>query len=283
MLNAYVLSLNPIDWANEKWDFGLLQETFDKKKINILKVSSLLEQNRAFVIISGGGNSGKEDEINKELLKINRVVLFITGDECALFDIDKINHSNISIWIQTPHLKHEKYNKFFLGAPSHIKNNIPAYTEKKYDLFFGGQITHQRRQELARVMPYMKNSLYRPTEGFAQGDPPDEYYRNMAAAKVVPAPSGAAVIDNFRFFEALEMLSMPIGDGKDANGKHINFYEYVYGKEVPVQTTRNWEELPIIMQEIMNDYPNNMHRAVAWWIKYKRDFANKIMDHYYAS
>ena len=283
MVNAYILSLNPLDWANEKWDFGLLQETFDKKKINIIKVDSLPEEDRAFVVVSGGGNSGKEDEINKELSKIKRVILFITGDECALFNIDKIIHKKIDIWIQTPHEKHELYNRFFIGAPSHIKNNIPAYTEKKYDLFFSGQITHQRRQELARVMPRMKNSLYRPTEGFAQGDPPDEYYRNMAAAKVVPAPSGAAVIDNFRFFEALEMLAMPIGDGKDAKGRDVNFYEYVYGKAVPIQTTRNWEELPKIMQEIMNDYPANMHKAVCWWIKYKRDFANKIMERVYAS
>ena len=63
MVNAYILSLNPLDWANEKWDFGLLQETFDKKKINIIKVDSLPEEDRAFVVVSGGGNSGKEDEI----------------------------------------------------------------------------------------------------------------------------------------------------------------------------------------------------------------------------
>ena len=200
-----------------------------------------------------------------------------------LIDIDKIKHKNISIWIQTPHDKHEKYNRFFLGPASHIKNNIPAYTEKKYDLFFAGQITHQRRQELARIMPRMKNSLYRPTEGFAQGDPPNEYYQNMAASKVVPAPSGAAVIDNFRFYEALEMLALPIGDLKEAGGREKHFYEYVYGKTVPFPLTHDWHQLPKIMLEIMSNYPANMHKAVCWWIKYKRDFANKIMEHYYAS
>jgi hypothetical protein len=105
----------------------------------------------------------------------------------------------------------------------------------------------------------------------------------MAASKVVPAPSGAAVIDNFRFFEALEMLALPIGDLKQANGRETNFYEYVYGKTIPVPLTHDWYQLGKIISEIMNDYPANMHRAVAWWIKYKRDFANKIMDHYYAS
>ena len=283
MINAYIFSLNPFDTADGKWDYGLLDETFKRKNVNQISVSSLPETDRAFVVIPGGGNAGKEEEINNELSKINRVVLFITGDECALFNVDKIKHNNISIWIQTPHDKHEKYNRFFIGPASHIKNNIPKYTEKKYDLFFSGQITHQRRQELARIMPRMKNSLYKPTEGFAQGDPPNEYYQNMAASKVVPAPSGAAVIDNFRFFEALEMLALPIGDLKEAGGKEKHFYEYVYGKTVPVPLTHDWHQLPKIMLEIMNDYPANMHKAVCWWIKYKRDFANKIMKHYYAS
>lgn len=283
MMNAYIFSLNPLDTADGKWDYGLLDETFKRKNVNQISVSSLSETDRAFVVIPGGGNAGKEEEINNELSKINRVVLFITGDECALFNVDKIKHNNISIWIQTPHDKHEKYNRFFIGPASHIKNNIPKYTEKKYDLFFSGQITHQRRQELARIMPRMKNSLYKPTEGFAQGDPPNEYYQNMAASKVVPAPSGAAVIDNFRFFEALEMLALPIGDLKEAGGKEKHFYEYVYGKTVPVPLTHDWHQLPKIMLEIMNDYPANMHKAVCWWIKYKRDFANKIMEHYYAS
>lgn len=283
MPKAYIFSLNPLDTADGKWDYGLLKETFERKKINQISVTTLPNEERAFVVIPGGGNAGKEEEINNELSKINRVVLFITGDECALFNVDKIKHNNISIWIQTPHDKHEKYNRFFIGPASHIKNNIPKYTEKKYDLFFSGQITHQRRQELARIMPRMKNSLYKPTEGFAQGDPPNEYYQNMAASKVVPAPSGAAVIDNFRFFEALEMLALPIGDLKEAGGKEKHFYEYVYGKTVPVPLTHDWHQLPKIMLEIMNDYPANMHKAVCWWIKYKRDFANKIMEHYYAS
>jgi len=279
---AYIFSLNPLDTADGKWDYGLLRETFKRKKVTEISTSTLPKEDRAFVVIPGGGNAGKEKEINKELSNINRVVLFMTGDECALFDVSKIKHKNISIWIQTPHDKHEKYNKFFLGPASHIKNNIPQYTEKKYDLYFGGQITHQRRQELARIMPHMKNSLYRPTEAFAQGDPPSEYFKNLAASKVVPCPSGAAVIDNFRFFEALEMLALPIGDLKDARGKEMNYYEYLYEKSVPVPLTHDWHKLGHIMIDVMNDYPANMHRAVCWWIEYKRDFANKIMEHYYA-
>ena len=174
MLKAYLYSDDGGDYSDNKWDYGLLKEIFDKNNIEQIRVTEIPFQERSFVIIPGAYCSEKEEKINNELSKIDRVVLFITGDECALFDVDKIKHKNISIWIQTPHPKHENYNRFFLGAASHIKNNIPEYTNKNIDVFFAGQITHQRRKELAKVMPAMKNALYCPTEGFAQGDPPSK-------------------------------------------------------------------------------------------------------------
>jgi hypothetical protein len=280
---AYIFSTNLLDSADGKWDYELLRLSFERNHVDQVVVTSIPKDDRAFVVIPGQGNAENEEQINQELANLRRVVLFITGDECALFNVDAIKHPNISIWIQYPHQKHEKYNKFFIGVPQHLKNNLPNYPAKEYDIYFGGQITHQRRQELAEVMPRMKNALYCPTEGFAQGDPPQEYYRKLASAKVAPAPSGAQVIDSFRFFEAIEMLTLPIGDRKDAQGRETNYYDYVYKKTIPVKLTDDWTKLPQIMIETMNNYPANMRSAVAWWIKYKRDFANKIMDYYYAN
>jgi hypothetical protein len=51
-----------------------------------------------------------------------------------------------------------------------------------------------------------------PTKGFTQGDPHDLYYRQMADAKVAPAPSGPETPDSFRLFEALESGCVPIAD-----------------------------------------------------------------------
>jgi len=276
---AYIFSTNPLDSACGKWDYELLRLSFERNHVEQVVVTSIPKDDRAFVVIPGQGNAGSEEQINKELANLNRVVLFITGDEQGLFDVDAIKHSNISIWIQYPHQKHEKYNRFFIGVPQHLKNNLPDYPIKDYDIYFGGQITHQRRQELALVMSRMKNVLYCPTEGFAQGDPPQEYYRKLASAKVAPAPSGAQVIDSFRFFEAIEMLTLPIGDRKDSQGREINYYDYVYGKSIPVQLTDDWHNLPKIYLELINDYPANLHNVVCWWLKYKRDFSFKIMRH----
>ena len=280
---AYIFSINSLDAADGKWDYELLRSSFDRNHVEQVVVTSIPKDDRAFVVIPGQGNAGNEEQINKELANLNRAVLFITGDECALFNTDAINHPNISIWLQYPHQKHEKYNRFFIGVPQHFKNTLPDYPIKEYDIYFGGQITHQRRQELAKVMPAMKNALYCPTEGFAQGDPPKEYYRKLSSAKIAPAPSGAQVIDSFRFFEAIEMLTLPIGDLKDPQGREINFYDYVNVKSVPVELTRDWRELSKIVQELMTDYPHNLHKIICWWLKYKRDFAFKIMEDLNAS
>ena len=41
---------------------------------------------------------------------------------------------------------------------------------------------------------------------------------------------------------------------------------------------QSWNDLPDLMVELKNNYPNNMHKSVSWWIKYKRDLFNKLME-----
>jgi hypothetical protein len=154
---------------------------------------------------------------------------------------------------------------------------VPEYPSKDNDLYFGGQITHPRRQQLAKAIQAMPNALFKPTAGFAQGDKPVDYYRTLASARIAPAPSGAVVIDSFRFFEAIEMLCLPIADRVDPKGNSLEFYKYVFGYEIPVTHVSNWSELHKLTPELLNQYPKNMHKVVTWWIKYKRDLGIKIM------
>jgi len=123
----------------------------------------------------------------------------------------------------------------------------------------------------------MPNALFKPTAGFAQGDKPVDYYRTLASAKIAPAPSGAVVIDSFRFFEAIEMLCLPIADRIDPKGDSLDFYNYVFGYDIPVHHVSNWSELHKLTPELLNQYPKNMHKVVSWWIKYKRDLGIKVM------
>ena len=277
-IKTYLYSFNEEDCAADKWDYGLLKEMFDKYSIEQIKVNSLPIEERAFVVIPGPQNIGHEEDISKELKNISRLVLFITGDEEGVFGIDKINHPNAEVWIQYPHKKHEKYNKLPIGVPQHLKNNLPNYKTKTYDVFFGGQITHQRRQQLAEVMPSIENALYKPTDGFAKGDNPVDYYDNLMNSKIAPCPAGAVSIESFRLFEAIEMMTLPIADLVDSSGLKYNFYKNVFSELVPFPQTKYWSELPIIVLNLLEEYPKNMHNVVCWWIKYKRDLGIKLME-----
>ena len=114
--------------------------------------------------------------------------------------------------------------------------------------------------------------------GFAQGDTPKDYYATMSKAKIAPCPAGAQVVDTFRFFESIEMLCLPVGDLVDSKGIEKDFFAYLGAEDIPITKTNNWHSLKEIVPNLLNDYPNNMHKVVSWWIKYKRDFSIKIME-----
>jgi len=274
---AYLYSVKEEDCAADKWDYGLLKEFFTKNKIKPVKVTSLSNADRAFVVIPGPQNVDYEDQISEELNKIDRVVLFITGDESATFNVDKIKHNNIEIWIQYPHRKHSQYNKLALGVPQHLSKNLPEYQDKSYDVFFSGQITHQRRQELATVMPDIPNSFYNPTTGFAEGLSPKSYYDKMFLSKIVPCPSGAMVIDSFRFYEAIEMLCLPIGDRLDSKMQNTDFFNFLFQDNHSIKILENWQQMPNLLPELLNNYVSEVHQIVCWWIKYKRDLFIELM------
>ena len=276
-IKAYLYSVKEEDCAADKWDYGLIKEIFDKNKIKQIKVTELPNVERAFVVIPGPQNIDYEEQISDELSKINRVVLFITGDESATFNIDKIKHDNIEIWIQYPHKKHAQYNKLALGVPQHLSKNLPEYQDKSYDVFFSGQITHQRRQELATVMPNIPNSFYNPTTGFAEGLKPKQYYDKMFLSKIVPCPSGAIVVDSFRFYEAIEMLCLPIGDKLDSKMQNTDFFNFLFEDNHKIKTFENWKHLSNLLPELLNNYTSEMHKIVCWWIKYKRDLSIELM------
>jgi hypothetical protein len=277
LIKTYLYSFKAEDCSADKWDYGLLKEVFDKYQIEQVRVTYIPKTERAFVVVPGPQNLGYEENVNKEIQNVSRLVLFITGDEEGKFDIEKISHPNAEIWVQYPYEKHKDLNKLPIGVPQHLKKLVPEYPSKDYDICFSGQITHPRRQQIAKVMPFMPNALFTPTAGFAQGGEPKDYYKALASAKIAPAPAGAATIDTFRFFEAIEMLCLPIFDRIDSKGNSRDFYKDVFGYDIPVNGVVNWFELRKLVPELLNQYPGNMHTVVAWWIKYKRDLGIKIM------
>jgi hypothetical protein len=276
-INAYSFTPKGKGFPNEKWDFGFLQEAFTRNNVDVIKVNNLLETDRAFVVIPGFEWISFEDVLNENLSKIRRLVLFITADELGAFNVDKISHPNVEIWVQYPYPRHQAYNKLPVGFPNHKDNVIPDYSEKTTDVYFAGQITHPRREQLANALKRLSNTVYRLTEGFTQGETSKNYYKLLASSRFAPAPAGNASIDSFRFYEGLEMLALPIADNISSVGEAYGFWDILF-KDMPIQQIKNWNRLRLVIPELLEEYPANMHKAVSWWIKQKRDFAYKIME-----
>ena len=274
---AYSLAPKGKGFPDDKWDFGFLQEAFTRNNIEVIKVNKIPPTDRAFVVAPGFEWTGLEEKLNRNLNNIGRVVLFITADELGVFGVEKIVHPNIEIWIQYPYPRHAGYNKLPLGVPNHKDDVIPDYPTKTIDIYFSGQVTHPRRQELAQALPNIPDSVYRLTEGFTQGETPTQYYKLLSSARFAPAPAGSATIDSFRFYEGLEMLALPIADRISSVGEDYGFWEILFN-DMPIEQISNWNRLRSFTKKLENNYPANMHRAVSWWIKQKRDFAYKIME-----
>jgi hypothetical protein len=276
-VKCYSITPKGKGFPDEKWDFGFLQEALTRNHIEVIQTRVLPELDRAFVVAAGFEWTGLEDVLNKNLSKIKRVVLFITADELGAFNVDKISHPNVEIWVQYPYPRHQAYNKLPVGFPNHKDNVIPDYSEKTTDVYFAGQITHPRREQLANALKRLSSTVYRLTEGFTQGETSKNYYKLLASSRFAPAPAGNASIDSFRFYEGLEMLALPIADNISSVGEAYGFWDILF-KDMPIQQIKNWNRLRLVIPELLEEYPANMHKAVSWWIKQKRDFAYKIME-----
>lgn len=277
-MKAYLLSLNSEANIADQWDFGFLKDFLDDNKFDIQERDELPFDDRAIVVIPARHHKDLEDRVNFELQNIDHVVLFLMGDEEADFDIDKIKHPSIHIWVQNPHMgKHDDYNKLGTGYPTHM--NAVQYP-KNLDIFFAGQITHDRREELVSILesPKFKSVRVVKTEGFTQGEAPKDYYKHMSLAKIAPAPSGAIIPDSFRLFEALECMAIPVADQKTASGEVMQYWDWLFGESTPFPKVEEWDRLFGLVPELLEDWPRNMHQQTAWWIRYKRDFKNKVLE-----
>ena len=269
-----------------QWDSGFAIDMFNDCNLTIEEVDNLPKSNRAIIVIPARHHAGLEEDINKQLERINKPILFLLGDEEADFDVDAIKLDPKRIWIQNPHIgKHDKYNKLGTGYPQHMKQNLPQTITKTLNMFFAGQITHERRHDLLNNMLdyelHDKNTEIIKTKGFTQGIKPDQYYAKMCSAKIAPAPSGAVIPDSFRLFEALECMAIPIADQKTPSGQIMEYWDWLFQQITPFPKVDNWASIKDITPELLDDYYNISHKITAWYIKYKRDLRYKLLEVYY--
>lgn len=261
--------------AHSYWDQTLIDDIFLDSRF--YEVNSFDEELKGgIVIIPGAYQSDYIDEINKEINRYEWIILIITSDEESKFPIEKIKHPNIRIHVQYPKKpRHNTYEKFPIGYTKETRKHL-SLKEKDLDFFFSGQVTNSRRRQCVEQLRNMENGLLVETKGFSQGLKTDEYMENMNRAKVVPAPAGGISADSFRLYEALEAGAVPIGDNISDSGD-VDFWGYMFGA-VHFYEINEYKNLPEYIKGLVQSYPHQNNRSQAWWIKFKRDLKERLVD-----
>lgn len=234
----------------------------------------------------------KTDWLNQQMSKYKWVLYIGTGNEEAEFPLEKIKHPNMIIYYTTPHMKRtplKLIKRYFGDGYPQNARVISKYQkqafEKPLDVFFGGQVTHERREQAMKAVHHMRDEMKLKvdtveSQGFTQGVEPADYYKLMASAKVVPCPAGTNTPDTFRSYEALECMAYPIVDTRTIYDEEpLKYWQTLFGEEPPFSfITDDWESLPGYTQDVLADWHTHINRAVSWWIGKKRQYAYELVE-----
>ncbi len=225
------------------------------------------------------------ERLNADLARLRWVVLVLAGDECSLFPWQDVQHPNMRLWIMTPRPQlHADSGAFFVGEGYRadtldlLAGCGAEAASKTLPWAFYGQVTHARRRDLATALRRLWDRLpgdLIETPGFLQGLPRSEYLRRMAAAKVVPCPSGPGTPDSFRFYEALEAGCVPLADAYTPEGWD-GYWQLVYGDDLPFPIVEDWRDVGDHIAQALDEWPHNAARCSAWWAAQKRRMAYRL-------
>ena len=134
----------------EQWDMTLLNDLLDEVEhgsVNIL-------------VIPGRYWFDKLDEINRKIESYDNLLVIVTGDEEALFPTEQLEHSNMIVWVQSPHADSPRYaDRYFpIGYTPKTRSDLTK-PDKSLRWFFGGQVTHSRRKKCVQLPRILTDSL----------------------------------------------------------------------------------------------------------------------------
>lgn len=284
MIPVVYLSYRPDTPANDYWDqallYALLRGEIWDMGLKFEVRDSLEGLGGAVIVFPARAQVDCIDELNADLSQLEWVLVMLTGDEESVFPVEKIKHGNCRVWVMSPRKKHEGHRFLGTGWPPQARPSLQQayheYMEKPLDFFFAGQITHARRRECQQQLNVMMEKMqgdFLPTQGFTEGMRHLKYFRQMAAAKVAPAPSGPETPDSFRVFEALESGCVPIVDRGPDKFDFPDYWTFFFGEEPPFPVLDTYEQLPGFTQDILDRWPDKNIEVFAWWIGKKRQMA----------
>lgn len=243
------------------------------------------------IVFPGRAQVNFFEKLQRYITGMKWVVLMVTGDEESVFPFENLVHKKIHIYVMSPRRGERFEGTSFLGTGySPAVRALPTeMPERTQDFFFAGQITHERRTEMAESIVSMiedcpeLEGVYVPTESFTAGLSPADYILNMAHSKVAYCPSGPETPDSFRLFEALESGCVPIVDtrvqsSKDNSEFGDDYWEFFFGEIVPFPVIREYDNLRPYTKEVLDNWDELSVKVGQWWNRKKYEMAVKLSD-----
>ncbi len=227
---------------------------------------------------------------HRQVDRLKWSVLLLCGDEEWGFPWQEFPETATrKVWVMQPRPEHAHLGKLPGGWYPRTFELLKraGYTDKPLAWFFGGQITHERRQAAARVLRTLDNGYLVETERYCEeGISRADYFVAMADAKVIPCPSGPHSVDCARAFEALEAGCIPIADTVTAYAGAFDYWSLLLGdhrykthnewQEPRFPRIVDWDDFPLLLSEALADWPRNANRVYAGWQQWKRQLCHRL-------
>jgi hypothetical protein len=256
--------------ARGYWDQRLLEEFFVDEKH--LETNEIKPQKEAIVVIPGAYQADYIDEINKQLANLKKCTVIITSDEENNFPIDQLSHPNMRVFADYYNAKYTSEVRWMpIGPANTFDIPLPAKTR---DFAFEGQVTHEKREKYIKEIRTRTDGVLIETQGFAQGDSPEDYFKFLATAKVVPSPEGNISPDAFRTWEAISAGAVPVPVSTEY---HWRIFDKWYPPFVCVD---NYEDVNKTMDWAIGQYPTLNNVVQMWWLQQKRKLKQELIPSY---
>lgn len=231
--------------------------------------------------------------VNAWLAVMPWCVVVVTSDEEGLFDLAALEvvPERHRVFAMTPRPDRPLNGARPLGegyppGTSEVFQSLGAGWTRPHDVWFGGQVTHKRRERLVEAidaLPGHVDAHVDASAGFTEGLPRHEYLLKLARTKVAPCPAGPATPDSFRLYEALEAGCMPIVEDTCGAYASDGFWPMLYPAGAPFLVVHDWaSELAKTVHVALDAWPGNAARAQAWWCaekaKLRRDLERAVAD-----
>lgn len=290
-------NVNPEADARGSWDQGIVEQlTAGYEHVEMWRRHGAVSLGSGFDIERGAvwvipGQHNRKPQWAEMLANMIGLaewsLVIVTSDEEALFPVELLPHDDKHlIWGQY-HARPEFDRVIPIGLPpdtkrEHWRREITSGSERDLDVFFAGQNTHARREELIDVMKDMAtepghgNISWVASTGFRAGLPRDDYLACMARTRIAPCPSGYHSLDSFRLYEAIAAGALPIIETDTPDGEEGDFWDALFGPERPIPRLASWTEgLPMLVDDYRDDeiWREERDSIARWYADYRADLA----------